>query len=157
MKKPQFSINEKDLTVTLQTEFAAPREKVWQAHIDPAMVTRWWGPRGYKMKVETYEPKVGGKWRILHVDTEGHEHWFHGEYKTVTKPEKIERTFIYEPVPEAIMQEITTFTALDDNRTELITISKFPSLEALQGMTNSGMEWGATQGLERLAELVESQ
>ncbi len=155
MKKPQFTVNEQDLIVTIQSVLDAPRERVWQAHTDATMVAKWWGPRGYKMKVETYEPKVGGKWRILHVDPEGREHWFHGEYKTVIEPEKIERTFIYEPVPDAVMQETTTFDVLDENRTEITTISQFPTLEALRGMTSTGMEWGATQSIERLAEIVE--
>ena len=35
------------LTLTLDAEFAAPPERVWQLWADPRQLERWWGPPAY--------------------------------------------------------------------------------------------------------------
>jgi uncharacterized protein YndB with AHSA1/START domain len=154
MAKAVFTIDENKLEVTISRVFDASRERLWQAQIDPVQIAQWWGPRAYKLTIEKLETSVGGKWRMRHLDTESNEHWFNGEYKELVEPEKIVRTFNYEPHPEFVMTETVHFEALPDGKTKQIAVTHFPSIEALKGMTGSGMEWGATESLERLAELV---
>jgi uncharacterized protein YndB with AHSA1/START domain len=48
------------------------------------------------------------------------------------------------------------FEEQSGDKTKQTTISRFPSIEALKGMTNTGMERGSTESLQRLAELVEN-
>lgn len=156
MNKAEVKINEDKLEVVISRVFDAPRERVWQAQTNPDLVSRWWGPKDYEMIVEKLEARVGGKWRILHVDLQGKEHWFNGEYKELIELEKIVRTFVYEPYPSDIMEESVLVEEVEGNKTKLTTVSRFPSLDALKGMVGSGMEQGATESLERLAELVEN-
>ena len=47
-----------------------------------------------------------------------------------------------------------TLTDLGDGRTRLHTHSVFPSVEALEGALATGMEWGARESMDRLAELL---
>lgn len=155
MSKATFEIDEKKLEVTMSRVFEASRERVWRAHVDPEQVVKWWGPKDYKMIVEKLDTRNGGTWRILHINTDGQEFWFSGVYHDVVKPEKIERTFIYEAFPDNVMTEITYFEAMTDAKTRLTTVSHFPSLEALKGMTGAGMEWGARESSDRLADLVQ--
>jgi uncharacterized protein YndB with AHSA1/START domain len=43
--------------------YAAPRERVFQAFVDPALIAQWWGPDGFHTPQEklVVEPSVGGR------------------------------------------------------------------------------------------------
>jgi uncharacterized protein YndB with AHSA1/START domain len=49
-----------------------------------------------------------------------------------------------------------TFDDLGDGRTRLTSTSVFPSVEDRDGMLASGMERGARESFERLAELIDT-
>ena len=40
------------LTLTLEAEFDAPPERVWQLWADPRQLERWWGPPTYPATVD---------------------------------------------------------------------------------------------------------
>jgi uncharacterized protein YndB with AHSA1/START domain len=40
----------------------APRAKVFAAWTDPAILARWWGPKGFRTTNHACEPRPGGKW-----------------------------------------------------------------------------------------------
>ena len=153
MSDLKLTVNKEKLESTMTRNFDAPREKVWQAHIDPKLVENWWGPAKYKTIVEAYEPTVGGKWRMIH-EADGERHVFFGEFKEVVMPEKITWTFNYEPFPNSEIVETIRFEELPENKTRITTVSHYPTIEALEGMVQSGMEQGASESWDRLADLL---
>jgi uncharacterized protein YndB with AHSA1/START domain len=155
MAKTVFKVDEDELTVTLSRLFNSTREKLWRAQTDRDSVARWWGPNEMNMTIDQFEPRKGGKWRICHTSPDGTQHWFNGEYKEIVKPEKIVRTFVYEPFPGAELVETSILEELPDGKTRLTTSTQFPALIALQFMVASDMERGATESLDRLAAIVE--
>lgn len=48
--------------LTITREFDAPRERVFQAFVDPALVVQWPGPRGYEMEAVKYDATTGGSY-----------------------------------------------------------------------------------------------
>ena len=74
-------------------EFDAPRELVFKAFTDPELYVQWLGPRRLTMRLDTFEPRSGGRWRYLHKDQSGNEFGFHGVYHEVLAPERIIDTF----------------------------------------------------------------
>ncbi len=48
-------------TMTLEAEFDAPADRVWQLWADPRQLERWWGPPTYPATVDaqTCAPAVG--------------------------------------------------------------------------------------------------
>ena len=40
----------------------APRERVWAAWTDPAMLGLWWGPKDFSITTALFEFRVGGHW-----------------------------------------------------------------------------------------------
>ena len=44
------------LTMTLDAEFDAPAERVWQLWADPRQLERWWGPPTYPATVHDARP-----------------------------------------------------------------------------------------------------
>src|ERR1041384_6029037 len=85
--------------VMITREFDAPRDLVFKAHTDPKLYVQWLGPRGYEMKLETFEPVSGGRDRLLPKDTNGNEFGFHGVFHEMSE-ELMIQTFEFEGLPE---------------------------------------------------------
>ena len=142
--------------VTMTREFDAPRELVYKAHTDPALVARWWGLRNSTTIVDKMEVKQGGLWRFVQRDLDGKEWGFHGVYHQVAPPERLVYTFEFEGMPGHVLLETMSFEALGSNRTRIIDSSVFQSVEDRDGMIASGMEVGAAESWDRLGEILEA-
>ena len=147
MAQTDFVVDKEKLEVRITRVFDATPERMWQAHTDPEQIQKWWSDT----KVDKFELKVGGVWRFV----SGGENAFNGTFKELDEPNRIVRTFEYEPWAGHVMTESVTFEALPDGKTKQITVSKYDNIGDLEGMVGSGMEQGATIGLDRLAKLVE--
>ncbi|MBJ7595953.1 MAG: SRPBCC family protein [Candidatus Dormibacteraeota bacterium] len=145
-----------DLEVVGTRVFDAPRELVFRAYNDPALVPRWWGPRSETLVVEEMDVRMGGGWRYRMKDATGNEFAFFGEYREIVPPSRIARTFNYEPIgPGHETLETVELEELDDGRTRMISTQRFLTVEDRDGMIQSGMESGYSESLQRLDELLE--
>ena len=141
-------------TEILQTRtFDAPRDLVWKAISDPALIPLWWGPRKYTTVVDRMDFHTGGKWRFVQTDPNGNIFAFRGEYREVVAPERVVDTFEFEPLAGHISVERMTLTE-KNGQTILATLSKVDSKEDRDGMLQSGMESGASETMDRLEELL---
>jgi uncharacterized protein YndB with AHSA1/START domain len=142
-----------DLWIT--REFDAPREKVFRAFTDPALLVQWLGPRGLRMEIDYMDCRTGGSYRYVHIDPAGHAYGFNGVIHEVTAPERIIQTFEFEGLPERghVSLETALFEALPDGRTRVRIQSVFRSAEDRDGMVASGMEHGVVDSHSRLDEL----
>jgi uncharacterized protein YndB with AHSA1/START domain len=131
----------------------APRELVFKAYTDPALFAQWWGPRRYENRIEKFDSRPGGSWRVVQVGADGAEHGFHGVNHDVKAPERICQTFEYEGVPGHVALQTATFEALG-NKTRVVAQIVFQSVMDRDGMVSSGMRDGADESMERLAELL---
>jgi uncharacterized protein YndB with AHSA1/START domain len=156
MLKTNFIINRQANQVVMERVFNAPRKKLWEAMVDPALIPSWWGPRNYTTVLDKMDFREGGIWRFVHNDPEGNSYGFNGVYKQIVPFEKIVDTFEYEGNPGHVLQETIVLEDEGDNKTRLTSVSQYASPEDLDGMINSGMEGGATESWDRLAELVET-
>jgi uncharacterized protein YndB with AHSA1/START domain len=149
-------------TLTLPSEreivmtrvFNAPRHLVFKAYTDPKLIPRWWGPRKYTTVVDQLDLRVGGVWRFVQHDDAGHEFGFHGEFREIVPPERLVQTFEFEPLPGHVVQDTIVFEDVG-SQTRVTVTSLFASQEDRDGMLQSGMEAGATESNERLAELLQ--
>jgi uncharacterized protein YndB with AHSA1/START domain len=98
--------------------------------------------------------KQGGIWRFIHHDADGNKYAFHGVYHEILSPERLIYTFEFEPVPGHVSLETATFEE-HDGKTKLTDRSVFQTIEDRDGMLQSGMEEGAVETWDRLAELLE--
>ncbi|MGI5816571.1 MAG: SRPBCC domain-containing protein [Armatimonadota bacterium] len=155
MSNVEFVVDRENLEVVQKQVIDAPRERVWDAMVDPALVPQWWGPAALTTGVEQMDVREGGTWRYVQRDREGHEYAFSGVYRTVEPPGRLEYSFTYEGEPDDLMEETATLEELPGGRTVLTTRSRFATVEALDGAVSSGMEEGATESMERFADLIE--
>jgi uncharacterized protein YndB with AHSA1/START domain len=155
MAKTEFKIEPGVQEVVMTRVFDAPRELVYKICNDPELRPQWWGPSGLITNVEKMDVRPGGEWRIVQKEPEGNEFAFRGVYHTVDAPSRVVNTFEYEGVPGHVALETATFEEIDGNKTRLTMQSVFQSLEDRDGMVASGMEGGASEGMDRLAELLD--
>lgn len=154
MNKNNLVVDRPALAFSMSRVFNAPRELVWKAYTDPALVPEWWGPRYLTTVVEKMEVKVGGAWRYIQKDAKGNEYAFNGVYTQVQPPERLAYTFEFEPMAGHISTDTLIFEELPDGKTRITAITTFDNLEDLEGMLQSGMEGGAVETWDRLEELL---
>ena len=141
--------------VRIIREFDAPPAKVFQAHADPELVTRWTGPRSLKTRIDHFDCRTGGSYRYV-MSRDGEEFGFHGCFHEVRPSELIVQTFTFEGEPDGVALERLVFEDLGDGRTRLTATSLVDSFEGRDAFVASGMEQGVREGYERLDELLAS-
>ena len=136
-------------------EFDALRELVWKAHTDPELYVQWVGPHGMTMTIEEWNCVEGGTFRYTH-ERDGHKYAFFGVYHEVAAPERFIGTFEFDGLPERghVIMGKSTFEELPSGRSRLVHQSVFFSVADRDGMVQSGMERGVTDGYEKLDALL---
>jgi uncharacterized protein YndB with AHSA1/START domain len=143
-----------DREIVLTRVFDAPRDLVFEAHTSCEHMSRWWGPRRYEVSSCEMDFRPGGAWRIVHRGADGTEHGFRGEFREIVRPERIVWTFEYEGMPGHVSVDTLTLQERD-GKTSLTATSVFDSVEDRDGMLQSGMQEGAAETWDRLAEYLE--
>ena len=155
MRQTEFVIEPGRQDIVIRRTFDAPREVVFKAITDPSLIPNWWGPRKYATDVDVMEVRPGGRWRFINRTDDGTEFGFHGVYHDVVAPERVTQTFEFEGVPGHVSLDTATLEEAD-GKTTMVATSVFQSVEDRDGMVASGMEGGARETYDRLAEVIES-
>jgi uncharacterized protein YndB with AHSA1/START domain len=142
-----------DREIVMTRTFDAPRQLVWEAMTRPEHVKEWWGPRGYTTVVQKLELRAGGAWRFVQHTPKGHEYAFNGVYREVAPPERLVFTFEFEGMPGHVLVQ-TIRLEEQGGRTTVTSTAVFDTVEDRDGMIQSGMERGAADSYDRLAELL---
>jgi len=141
-----------DREIRIQRIFDAPRDRVWRAFTDPALVAQWWG-RGNTLVIERMDVKRGGHWRFVEHAPDG-VHGFEGRFREVTPPERLAQTFEWDGMPGYVAAETVTFEDLGDGRTRVTTTTLFHTSEERDGMLSAGMEGGVNESYAALDRLL---
>lgn len=139
--------------IEIVRSFAASRELLFRAHIEPDLLVRWLGPRELTMTIDRLEARDGGRWRFTHRDADGAEYGFRGVFHGTPSPDGIVRTFEFEGAPGHVSLESLAFEEAGE-RTVVRVIAAYQSVAARDAMIASGMESGVNDGYDRLDELV---
>lgn len=143
-----------DLEIVMTRAFDAPRDLVFEVWTKPEHVRHWWGLRSSSMIHCEAEVRPGGSWRYVTREENGDEVPFRGVYREVTPPERLVYTEIYDVEPfntgDPAVNTVT-FTE-EDGRTIMTCTTLCPSKEVRDYMLGTGMEVGAAESYDRLAE-----
>jgi uncharacterized protein YndB with AHSA1/START domain len=143
-----------DTTIRMTRTFKAPKALLFEAHSKPEHLRKWWGQRDSPLSVCDIDFRVGGTWRFVQRSTNsGEVYGFHGEFREISPPDLITWTFEFEGMPGHVSVETIRFVEAN-GETTLIAESSFDSKEERDGMIESGMEAGAAETWDRLAELM---
>lgn len=137
-------------TLTITRRFKAPPERVFAAHIEPALIQRWcYGYDGWRMPVCINDARPGGELRWEWANDEGAGFSATGTYELVEPPRDgragrilhVERMHLPDPTPE---NHIESTFARDGDGTLLTVVMRMDSPEAVEAMIATGM----TDGME---------
>jgi uncharacterized protein YndB with AHSA1/START domain len=119
-------------------------------------VRHWWGWRTSTMITCEADVRPGGSWRYVTREENGMEVPFTGVYQEVTPPERVVHTEMYDVEPfNSGDPAVTTVTFSEENGTTTVTVSTlYPSKEIRDVVLGTGMETGAAESYDRLAELL---
>ena len=106
------------------------------------------------MDIDHYDFRTGGSYRYTHTAPDGSAYGFTGVFHTVRENDFAIQTFEFDGYPDVVSIESLTFEDLGGGRTRLTAHAVYPSMEARDGMAQSGMEGGLTEGYERLEEVL---
>jgi uncharacterized protein YndB with AHSA1/START domain len=141
-----------DREICTERIFNAPRERVWQAFTDPALVAQWWG-RGNALTIERMDVVRGGHWRYVEHAADG-DHGFEGRYREVTPPQRLVYTFEWDGMPGYVAVDTVSFEDLGDGRTRVVTVTLFHTREERDGMLGADMATGLSQSYAALDRLL---
>jgi len=142
-----------DREIVVKRLYDAPRDLIYKAMIDPAVIPDWWGARGFITTVDEMDVRPYGAWRFSQHGPDGDVFGFRGEYMLIVPPELVVTSFEVEPMAGQ--------TAVDavhlhehDGQTMLTSISLFPSQADRDRSLKMGKVNGAIESYERLAALL---
>jgi uncharacterized protein YndB with AHSA1/START domain len=140
-----------DCTVVLERVFDAPRELVFDALTKPELIRRWFGPRGTSLSVCEVDFRPGGAWYYLLHSDRG-DLGIRGVYREIEAPQRIVSTESFDGFPG---EAVATLTLVErDGKTTMTNTVISESNEIRDGHLANGMEDGAAETYDRLAECV---
>ncbi|MDH3015352.1 polyketide cyclase [Gordonia sp. CNJ-863] len=148
-------------TITINAEFAAPVERVWQIYADPRQLEKIWGPPTYPATFVDHEFKPGGKVTYYMTSPEGEKFGGYWEIESVDEPHGF--TFL-DGFADADLNPLTdmpesrnSYAFVEkDGKTVATYISTYDSAEALQKVLDMGVVEGATSAINQIDEFLNS-
>ena len=143
-----------DREIQMTRVFDAPRHLVFDAFSKPELLKRWFGPRGYSLVVCQVDLKVGGGFRFVLRGPDGKDMGMRGVYREIVRPERSVHMESFDDFPGEA--QVTSVFVEKDGKTTLTATVLYPSQEVRDAVVQSGMEHGAAESYDRLAELLAS-
>jgi len=140
--------------IVLTRVFDAPRQMVFDAFSKPELLKRWFGPRGWSLVVCDVDFRVGGSWRFVLRGPDGKEMGMRGVYLEITPPERSVHMESFDDYPGE--SQVTAVFAEHNGKTTLTATVLYPSQEIRDIVVKTGMEHGAAESYDKLAELLAS-
>ena len=134
--------------------FPASRERVFEFLANPALLAKWWGPRGFSIPNIDFTPCVGATYRISMQPPEGESFQLSGIFREVDAPSQLAFTFEWEPADpddEKTLAELSVHVI--DDSTEVRLRQGLFKTEARRTLHGDG--W--TESFDRLSELLAEQ
>lgn len=148
------------LTMTMEAEFEASVERIWQLWADPRQLERWWGPPTYPATFEEHDLRPGGRVTYYMTGPEGDQPRGYWDVVEVDPP----RSLVFQdgfanddgsPNPEfPITTARVRIEDLGNGRTRMTIESHFPDADAMERVLAMGAEEGLTQAVSQIDAIL---
>jgi uncharacterized protein YndB with AHSA1/START domain len=148
------------LTMTLEAEFEAPADRVWELWSDPRQLERWWGPPTYPATVDSHDLRPGGRVDYHMTGPEGDQPRGYWDVDEADAPSRIvfQDGFARDDgSPNPDLPRITVQVRIEEvesNKTRMTISSKYPSTEAMEQLLAMGMEEGLTEAVGQIDAIL---
>jgi len=141
-----------DREIVLTRVFDAPRHLVWDAFTKPELLKRWFGPRGWSLVVGEVDLRVDGGFRFVLRGPDGKTMGMRGVYREIVPPDRSVHIESFDDYPGE--SQVTAVFVEEEGKTMLTATVLYPSKEIRDIVIQTGMEHGAAESYEKLAELL---
>ena len=141
-----------DREIVLTRVFNAPRRMVFEAFSKPELLRQWFGPHGWSLSVCEVDLRVGGGFRFVMKGPQGEEMGMRGSYKEIAPPERSIHMESFDDFPGE--SQVTTVFVEKDGKTTMTATVLYESKEVRDAVIQTGMERGAAETYDRLAEFL---
>jgi uncharacterized protein YndB with AHSA1/START domain len=143
-----------DREIVMTRVFDAPRHLVWDAFTKPELLKRWFGPRGWSLSTCEVDARVGGSFRFILQGPDGQKMGMRGVYRELTPPGRSVHVESFDDYPGE--STVTAVFTEQNGKTTLTATVEYPSREIRDIVIGTGMEHGAAESYDKLAELLPS-
>lgn len=143
-----------DREIVMTREFNAPRRLVFDAFSKPELLKRWFGPHGWSLEVCEVDFRVGGGFRFILRGPDGRQMGMRGVYREIVAPERSFHMESFDDYPGE--SQVTGVFTEQGGKTTLTVTVLYESQVVRDAVIKSGMERGAAECYDRLAELLDS-
>lgn len=144
-----------DREIRVSRVFDAPRELVFSAFVDPARLSQWWGPHGFRTTTYEMDFRPGGTWRFIMHGPDGRDYKNKIVYEEIVRPERLTYKHSGEGDTEDVRFNTTILFEAEADKTRVTLLTVFASVEERNEVAEKyGAIEGAKQTLERLGTLV---
>ena len=154
-----FIADKNNNTITINREFLANRQLVWDCHTKSEFLDQWFAPEPLIAKTKSMDFREGGHWHFVMIDPDGKEYWNWTEYLTIQPIDYYTTSDAFSNENGKIKSDLplakweVTFT--DKNINTLVQMKViYNSLEDLELVINMGMKQGMISTLNRLDKLI---
>ncbi len=148
------------LTMTVEAEFEAPVDRVWELWADARQLERWWGPPTYPATVDSHDLRPGGRVEYHMTGPAGDQPRGYWEIVEVDPP----RALMFNdgfanddgtPNTDLPGNEVrVTIEETGEGRTRMSILNTFPSAEAMEQILAMGMEAGLTEAVGQIDAIL---
>ena len=148
------------LTMTLEAEFDASPERVWQLWADPRQLERWWGPPTYPATFTKHDLAPGSRVEYHMTGPEGDQPKGYWDIVDVDPPNGLEFTDGFANADGSPNTELPQNSArvriqeVGTGRTRMSIETEFPSTEAMEQVLAMGMEQGLTEAIGQIDAIL---
>jgi uncharacterized protein YndB with AHSA1/START domain len=148
------------LTMTLDAEFDATPERVWQLWADPRQLERWWGPPNYPATFTDFDLRPGGRAAYYMTTPQGDTPAGYWDILEVDPPHQIHARDGFanaDGSPNTEMgsgEMFITIEPLDDGRTRMSILSTFPDTATMEQLLAMGQEQGMIEAVGQIDAIL---
>lgn len=126
----------------IKRKFKASPELVFHAHVEKDLFEQWFLPKEAELKAVQMDCKAGGSFLFSHNGPGNMPMGFKGVYHEVSLENGIIKTSEFTGLPQKLLPvlEITTFSAIDQEHTEVVIHTLCPTAEYRDQMISTGMK-----------------
>jgi uncharacterized protein YndB with AHSA1/START domain len=149
-----------NLTMTLEAEFDASPERVWQLWADPRQLERWWGPPSYPATFTRHDLAPGSRVEYHMTTPDGDQPRGFWDIVEVDAPRRLifrDGFANADGTPNTDLPVGTARVRIEDvgqGRTRMSIESIFPSTEAMEQVLAMGMEQGLIEAVGQIDAIL---
>ena len=151
------------LTMTIDAEFEATPERVWQLWADPRQLERWWGPPAYPATVTAHDLRPGGRVEYHMTGPDGDQPRAYWDVVEVDPPSRLVFRDGFANADGSRTENVApnearvTIADLGNGRARMSILNTFRDEAAMEQLLALGMEDGMKDAIGQVDALLAEQ